>query len=1025
MKRLTATLSMFAVLSVIASSALAQQGRGEIRGRVADDQGLALPGVTVVMRNQDDGTFREAITGGDGSFFAAQMLNGVYTISAELPGFATYEQADFNLGVGQTPEIAIVMSVGGIEETITVSGQAPLVDLTSAEVGGQVTSDELVNLPLVNRSAFAAIAMLPGIQFEPSSSQGNDRIIANGQTGASSTTNVDGGNNADTTSGGAGGSQVKIAIESISEFQVISNQFDAEFGRASGAVINAVTKRGTNAFSGAAFNYMTNTAMTSKDFLTAQADRDKPQNSKFEFGGVLGGPIVQDRAHFFASLERRVTNPGESRIFNTRPDLSRTSTEKWRAWNYMVRMDNQVNGSNSWAVRHLRELSPEDQTISGNRTLNGTQDNRDDEWMIVGSYTSVIGNNLVNTARVTRGIEKYYNGPPAWHAIDGPGIRNGMMRTLYPSYEHDSFHDNISPWAGGRDDYQWQWNNTTSFFVPDMGGDHDFKWGMTYHQNQIDDFREDYMGGTFRMASDSAFNIDDLTTYPDRLRVRVGQQKGLAFEYPVQALEMFFQDKWTVNDRWTIGLGLRYDAEMLEANRMDNPLMTPGEDPRDWNNFSPRTSIAYDVTGDGRSVLRAGYGRFYDRTLFSGLDNVLQDPIINNSFSVTFPRAFVRDPGPGNGLAATDPELVGATTIVGPNDARISECGPATGPGASGCVLVNHDYIASIFPASSTMLNESRVYVDNSNRKQPWFHQYTVGFERELAPTLSISGDYVIMRGRELLNRINYVAPLRAGVADTDPLTWHDVGASFGGAITGRTDTVFYEPGTFQNRVLSIESVGQSSYDAMNFALEKRYSNNWAARVSYALGHSRGNSFEQYGTNGPSLNGIQSQVLGDLRLDDNWQDAETDRRHILTLSGRTEFPGGITANAIFRYMSANPFTIYNSRIDTNMNGSMWDPLPAGTYSGTGKNPISGQEHNGRQAGARAADYIQLDLRFGYRIRPAAAQTIDIYLDMINLTNRVNWNSPNGNQNAASFLNFTSLRGGGFPRQANFGLRYGF
>ena len=214
---------MFALLSAIASSALAQQGRGEIRGRVADDQGLALPGVTVVMRNQDDGTFREAITGGDGSFFAAQMLNGVYTISAELPGFATYEQPDFNLGVGQTPEIAIVMSVGGIEETITVSGQAPLVDLTSAEVGGQVTSDELVNLPLVNRSAFAAIAMLPGIQFEPSSSQGNDRIIANGQTGASSTTNVDGGNNADTTSGGAGGSQVKIAIESISEFQVISN----------------------------------------------------------------------------------------------------------------------------------------------------------------------------------------------------------------------------------------------------------------------------------------------------------------------------------------------------------------------------------------------------------------------------------------------------------------------------------------------------------------------------------------------------------------------------------------------------------------------------------------------------------------------------------------------------------------------------------------------------------------------------------------------------------------------------------
>ena len=232
-------------------------------------------------------------------------------------------------------------------------------------------------------------------------------------------------------------------------------------------------------------------------------------------------------------------------------------------------------------------------------------------------------------------------------------------------------------------------------------------------------------------------------------------------------------------------------------------------------------------------------------------------------------------------------------------------------------------------------------------------------------PTLSVSADYVNMRGRDLLNRINYVAPLRAGTSDSDLLTWYDVF----GEIYDRNDTVLYpstgigpagyKVGAFQNRVLSIQSVGQSSYDALNLMLEKRYANRWGARVSYALGHSRGNAFEQYGTNGPSLNGIQTQVLDDLNLDENWQDSETDRRHILSLAARTELWGGITLNAIFRYMTELPFTLIDSNIDVNRNGSPFDPLPAGTYSGTGDNAIT-VEHNGRQAGARSADYTQLD-----------------------------------------------------------------
>ena len=509
-------------------------------------------------------------------------------------------------------------------------------------MGGTLDSAELVEMPLQNRSAFAAISLLPGIQFLPSSSQGNDTIIANGQTAAASSLNVDGGYNGDSTGGGSCGSQVKVAIESVQEFQVVSGQFDAEFGRSSGAVVNAVTKRGTNQWSGAGFSYSTGTNMTARNYLNAQQfakdpSVEKPANNKYEFGGVFGGPIMQDRAHFFVSLERRIANPARATTFSTRPELSWSSPEEWRAWNTMYRVDHLVNGNNSWALRYMRETSPEDNRI-GSRTVESLVDSEDDEYIWVGSYTSVIGNNIVNTVRVTRSHEFYTGGPPAWYEMGGNVSLDGAMRNVTPAYFMDSFQDGVAPWGWGRQDSQWQWNNTTSWFVPDKMGDHDIKFGDTFHRSAIDDFSESHLGGSFHFATDMPFDMNDYSTYPERLQIRVGKQNGRQFAYPINTWETFFQDKWTLNERWTVGLGVRWDAEMLNAKLTDNPLMVPRTDPRDWNNISPRLSLAYDVTGDGRSVIRAGFGHFYDRTLFSGLDNVLQDPVFNDSFVASFPR---------------------------------------------------------------------------------------------------------------------------------------------------------------------------------------------------------------------------------------------------------------------------------------------------------------------------------------------------------------------------------------------------
>ena len=496
-----------AAVCMIGTSAVGQQGRSELRGRVTDDTGGALPGVSVVVTNQNTGTFRELITSGDGSFFAAQLIPGVFTITAELPGFRGFQRIDFAIGVGNTLDIDIVLEIGALEETITVSGEAPLVDLTSAEVGGTVTAQELIELPTLNRSAFAAVALLPGIQFQPSSSLGNDTMIANGQTSGGNTMGVDGATNNDDISGSGAGGQVRVPLESVQEFQVLSNQFDAEFGRVRGAIINAVTKQGTNQFSGALFDYYTSDAMTTEDYFVARSDSvTKPKTNKTEFGGVIGGPIVRDKAHFFVSVERQLVNPSRSRIYDTRPDLNFSLSENWKGFNTLFRVDHQMNANNTWAFRTIREVAPQFNLV-GNRsaTLNTIQDETDDDQIYVGTYTSVFGNNKVNTVRIVRTYESAYRGNPCWRA-NGGFDNVGNQVTCPPQWSHPSFQDNQLNGSGGRDDFNWQYANTFSWFVPDMGGDHDFKFGGTFHRSVLQEFNEGNLNGTFTFDTDRVFD---------------------------------------------------------------------------------------------------------------------------------------------------------------------------------------------------------------------------------------------------------------------------------------------------------------------------------------------------------------------------------------------------------------------------------------------------------------------------------------------------------------------------------------
>jgi hypothetical protein len=229
----------------------------------------------------------------------------------------------------------------------------------------------------------------------------------------------------------------------------------------------------------------------------------------------------------------------------------------------------------------------------------------------------------------------------------------------------------------------------------------------------------------------------------------------------------------------------------------------------------------------------------------------------------------------------------------------------------------------------------------------------------------------------------------------------------------------------FTGNVTTFQNVGETDYDALMMQVEKRYSNNWMARASYTLSYSRGN------TSGAGAPTSPFQVLDDLNLDLNEGPTNFDQRHNLVVSGMATIPrtGGLTLGWVARALSGQPFTISNTTIDEDRNGITSnaqgaDPLPAGTYSGSGENAITVENQGGRN-GAYGPGFFKLDLRLGYSISVGDTRRIELFSEIFNLTNRANFANPTGDESSANFLRVTGLSTSTNPRLVQFGARYQF
>ncbi len=977
---------MLALLLGVAT-AFAQQGTTEVRGRVLDPQGAMLPGVTVTVRNQDTGMFRETVSGPDGTFIVGGIVPGRYELSAELQGFKKFLRRDVELEIGKTTSVDLPLEVGSLSEVVNVSAETPMLDVTSKEVGGNITSRELVELPTINGNFVGFVGLLPGIVPTISTeSFGSDSIAVNGQDPRNNNYMLDGGNNNDDVIGQRAGTQARTPIEAIQEFQVITNQFDAEFGRTTGAVVNAVTKSGTNTWHGSAFENFQDADLTGKDYFAEKNGSAKPDTQYQRMGGTVGGPIIKDKAHFFFSLERFIIDEGVTINIPTRPNFNTTTTEKTRVWNTVIRGDHQINANNTWGVRWLREASPQYNQIIDNVTLDASREEFDIDQTVVGSVSSVLSNTKVNSMRLAWTRENVAFANPCFNS-------NGRDMTLCePTLAFQTYTTQQDNTAQSRVNDAIQFDNTFTWFKPDLMGDHDIKLGGNYEYVGAMNINQGNMNGTFGFGrSDGPFDAGNPFTYPDLLTIRVGGESR--FYEKAHYITGFVQDKWRMNNRLTLSLGFRYDMEIIPIPETDDPITGEGNYPVDKNNFQPRVGFSYDLAGRGRQVIRGGYGRFFEKTHFELIGGLFTATPFTNSFTRTFPLTGA-DPNPRQGLMPTDPMLVNGPTL-------------------------NRALLDTLF-VPGTLLRNTGASWDSPDREVPKTDQFTIGYQHQLGPRLSVSADYVHARSSDMLMSLQLNPTLRATTAVTSP-NIRQSSAILDQATAELREKYGPSFANFTGGVTMPLNVGETDYDALMLQFDKRFSNNYSVRVSYTLAHSFGNT----SGNGVAASGFQ--VLDDMHLELNEGPTAFDQRHNFVVSGTALIPktGGLNFSWVMRALSGSPFSLTNANIDPDRNGTIAEPLPAGEYSGTGDDGFTVKGYEAQRNGAYGPGFFQADLRAGYRFRFSQGRAVNAFVDFFNVTDRVNFANPTGNQASPTFLVRTAYSTSYTPRKLQLGVRFEF
>jgi len=614
---------VLACLLGLAASAAAQGAGGVITGTIRDAQGGALPGVTLTLRNVESGVVRTAVTEGNGGYRLPGLPPGRYELVAELAGFANADVRDITITIGLELQRDLTMALQGVQESITVTGVAPVVESTRTEVASVITNEMMDMLPIADRQAISLALLLPGTSMDATSVRRSQANIGAG--GANNQMNAYHADGVMNWSNNSGQQHHEIPQAAIREFRVNLSQATAEFGGNVAGVVSTVTKSGTNQFHGELFEFFRDTSLNRPDkFEQERIDRFGESESSYrrnQLGGGFGGPIIRDRLHFFGAVETRTEDKnftvatGQPQFYGA---LEGTFPTQYKRRQYLVRADLQLSSQQNLFWRYSYDFERIDCEDCGgtNAAFSDTFVQSPRDQNVVG-HTWVIGSRMLNEIR-TQLPPSHLNhraGPPGTQLWDDKGNFPAERFTGYtPVYELPSLTWGANNWSVNwtdrtelRDDFSY------------AAGRHNWKFGGAYVRLFSPEEQACNCFGTWVFAEDQFFDgsaaafanlrrpIQFTASFPPLLR-----------ELNNNWIQWYVQDQWRPRDNLTLELGIRYDNQYKSFNQQLDltsvPRLRELIDPTsrgDHNNFGPRLGFAWDVRSDGRSVVRGAYGRFY------------------------------------------------------------------------------------------------------------------------------------------------------------------------------------------------------------------------------------------------------------------------------------------------------------------------------------------------------------------------------------------------------------------------------
>ena len=692
---------LVAAVPVMAQS---QAINGTIEGTVRDDSGGVLPGVSVTLTNTDTGSSRTVVTNENGFYRAPLLPLGAYRVSAELAGFKTSQRTGISLSAGQAAVIDVVMGVGDLSEVVSVTADAPLVDVGRIDQGRTLNEREIKELPLTSRNPYNFALLQPGVVGFETQEFGVPRLTANGAL-LRINYQIDGNDN--TQKDRAGLRQMPMSEVMIREVKVITTGYAPEFGQTMGLIYNAITPSGTNRVKGQGSYRFQEDSFAAKPFFSRAA---KPPVDVDMFTLDIGGPIVRDKTHFFAGFENTKRDLSGNRVITISPAnqaalglsepgyMPAVGDTKF----FIGKLDQQINASNRATVRYIFFDNFISNNIGGglNSVQRGT-DFKDRQHSVAAQLVSTFGANVLNELRVQY-AGRNQSRVPGDQAGTGPAIAvsgaanfGGPVATA--SDAGFGFTQNI-----------FQVIDNFTF----IRGDHAVKLGFSF-QN-VQDTRTIPQSQQYTFSSVANYLAARSGANPFAYSTFTQYFGAPGLEYDTRMFAVFAQDDWRVSPRVKLLYGLRYDLAMPPEADGNAPVAASRAFTTDKNNLQPRVGLVWNVTNDQRSVFRANSGLMYDQPLNAIYEQALQNNGTNARASATFSPTTAGAPafpavlsaGAGalpNTVATVDPDF--STARSWQNNVQFERAvgtGYAIGIGASYVKFWNLPVITNINPINPT-----------------------------------------------------------------------------------------------------------------------------------------------------------------------------------------------------------------------------------------------------------------------------------------------------------------------------------